>query len=85
MSCEAEKQALAEMRRRRSKAACKVQHEKTTAEMDVLRSNARVYDWGVVRFAEAVKRRWDSRCAKAQAALEHCKEREKKKAAARMS
>ncbi len=79
MPCEAEKQTLVEVRYRRSKAAYNVQREKATAKMEALRLNARVYDWGVVRFAEAIKRRWDSRCAQAQEALQRCKEKERRR------
>ncbi len=82
MSCEAEELALAKMRLHRLKTAYYVQHEAALAELDVLRSDARIYDWGVVRFAETLMRCWDSRCAQAQDALERCKEKERNKKAA---
>lgn len=86
MPCEAEEQALATMRLHRLRAAYYVQHETALAELDVLRSDARIYDWGAVRFAETLMRCWDSRCAQAEGALERCKGRTRnKKAAARLS
>ncbi len=86
MSCEAETRALAEMRRRLLDAAYHVQEETATAELDLLRWNTRIYDWGVVRLAEALRRCWDSRCVQAENALERCKEKERnRKAAARMN
>ncbi|MGZ4913873.1 MAG: hypothetical protein ACXV45_06170 [Halobacteriota archaeon] len=77
MSCEAEEQALAKVRLHRLRAAHAVQYETSLAELDVLRSNARIYDWGTVRFAETLMRCWDSRCAQAENALERCKKRTK--------
>ncbi len=86
MSCEAEEQALAKMRLHRLKTAYYVQHEAALAELDVLRSDARIYDWGAVRFAETLRHCWDSRCTQAQDALERCKAKERnKKAAAPMN
>ncbi len=81
MTCEAEEQALAKLRLHRRKAAHHAQHEAALAELDVLRANARIYDWGAVRFAETLMRCWDSRCAQAENALERCKERERNKKA----
>ncbi len=84
MPCEAEEQALAAVRLHRLRAAHHVQEETATAELDLLRWDARIYDWGVVRLAEALRRCWDSRCAQAENALERCRSRERnRKAAAR--
>ncbi len=74
MTCEAEERALAEIRLRRLDAAYHAQLEAAKAELDVLRSSARIYDWGAVRLAEALTRCWDSRCAQAENALERCKQ-----------
>ncbi len=79
MTCEAEKQVLAKVRRHRLRAAYHVQYETSLAELDVLRSNARIYDWGAVRFAETLMRCWDSRCSQAENALERCRKRTKNK------
>ncbi len=86
MSCETEEQALGAVRLHRLKATYYMRHETARAELDVLRSDARIYDWGAIRFAEAIMRCWDSRCAQAEGALERCKERTRnKQAAARLS
>ncbi|MGZ4903784.1 MAG: hypothetical protein ACXVIG_04385 [Halobacteriota archaeon] len=86
MPCKAEEQALATVRLHRLRAAYRVQHETALAELDVLRSDARIFDWGAVRFAETLMRCWDSRCAQAEDALQRCKGRTRnKKAAARLN
>ncbi|MGZ4902889.1 MAG: hypothetical protein ACXV3U_05560 [Halobacteriota archaeon] len=75
MTCEAEEQALAEMHRRRRKAADEVRRVTARAELEVARLNDRIYNWGAVRLAEAMMRLWDSRCTQAANALERCKQR----------
>ncbi len=81
MSCEAEAQALAEMRRRLRDATYHVQEETANAELELLRWNERIYDWGVIRVAEALKRCWDTRCMQAEDALERCKKKARNKEA----
>lgn len=86
MPCETEERALAKLRLRRLKAAHHVQHEMALAEFDMLRSDARIFDWGAIRFAETLRRCWDSRCAQAEGALARYKERERnRKAVARFN
>ncbi len=83
MPCKAEKQALAEIRRRQLRASESFQLETAAAELNILRSNERIYDWSMVRLAEAVARCWDVRCALAEEALARCTEREKQRESAR--
>ncbi|MGZ4847107.1 MAG: hypothetical protein ACXV2B_04515 [Halobacteriota archaeon] len=73
MPCEAEERALAEVRLRRREATYHAQLETAKAELDVLKSDARIYDWGAVRLAEAMVRCWDTRCTQAENTLERCK------------
>ncbi|MGZ4913189.1 MAG: hypothetical protein ACXV5B_08755 [Halobacteriota archaeon] len=73
MTCETEERKLTEMRRRRREAAYEVRRVTAKAELDVLRLNERIYNWGTVRLAEAMMCFWDSWCAQAEDALERCK------------
>ncbi len=77
MTCEAEERALAEIRTQKSDAEQRVQREKANAESALLRLNESVYDWGAVRLAAALARRWDERCVRAERALAQCKKRRK--------
>ncbi|MGZ4908814.1 MAG: hypothetical protein ACXVIG_07495 [Halobacteriota archaeon] len=86
MTCKAEEQALADMRLRQIEAAYHAQLETAKAEVDVLRSDARIFDWAAVRLTEAMVRCWDTRCALAADALEQCKKKARnREAVARLS
>ncbi len=65
---------LAEMQVRQREAARLVQHESALAEATLLRSNTRIHDWRAVRFAEALLRYYDKRCAQAEDALQQRRE-----------
>ncbi len=75
MTCDAARRVAAEARRERATAAYNVQRETKAAELNALRFNAPIYDWGAVRLSEAIRRCWDSRCAQADDALARCKEK----------
>ncbi len=75
MTCKAEEQALAEIRKQTRNAKQRAQQEKAKAESALLRLNASTYDWGAVRLAEALMECWNERCAHAEEALAQCKQK----------
>ncbi len=85
MTCEPEKQLVVETKRQRLTAAYNVRLETMTAELDVSRFNAHIYDWRALRLSEAIRRCWDSRCAQAEDALQRCKENERNRNAVAQS
>ncbi len=66
-----------EIRKAKRDAELYIQQEKTLAELELFRSDARIYDWGAVRVATALMLTWDKRRVQAEDALARCKKRAK--------
>ncbi len=69
VSHDVKERRLAEMQLLRREAADLMQREIALAEASLSRFDVRIHDWRAVRFAEALLRYYDERCAQAEAAL----------------